>query len=51
MNKKTSWQILLLLSLVFALKNAASAGTSEVIGSITFQIGETRLERNGQTGP
>lgn len=51
MNGKTTRQLLLAIGLLSGLAGVARAQESAVIGTVTFQVGEARLERNGQTVP
>lgn len=42
-------QLLVTLSLVAGCMSAAEAENNATIGTVTFQVGDTRLERNGKT--
>lgn len=51
MNHTLTRQLLLAIGLLAGLLAAAFAQETAVIGSVTFQTGDARLERNGQTTP
>ena len=49
MNGKILQQLLLVAGVLSGLVSVSRAQDAAVIGTITFQVGETRLERDGQT--